>query len=73
MIYVLLGVGGTSPTDLERLAKQGSLDLPYSKEDREGLGGTRAIRFVSREMHVANREGHTYPFWRGEYCGLLLV
>ena len=43
-------------------AKQDSLDLQSSKEDREGLGDTRAIRFVSREMRVANREGRTYPF-----------
>jgi len=44
------------------LAKQGSLDLRSSKEDREGLGDTRAIQFVSREMRVANRGGRTYPF-----------
>ena len=53
---------GTSPTDLEQLAKQGSLDLRSSKEGPEGLGDTRAIPFVFREMRVANQEGRTYPF-----------
>jgi hypothetical protein len=59
MIYVLLGVGSMQ---LERLAKQRSLDLPYSWEGPGGLGGTRAILSVYRGIRVANQEGRTYPF-----------
>ena len=62
MIYVLLGVGSTSPTDLAGRAKPGSLDLLCLKEGHEGLGGSRAILSVYQGIRVANREERTYPF-----------
>ena len=61
MIYVLLGVG-TTAMQLEQWAKPGSLDLLYLKEGHGGLGGSRAIPFVFREIRVANREERTYPY-----------
>ena len=52
MIYVLVWV-----YLLAGSAKQGSLDLPYSKEDREELAGSRAIPFVF--------EGCVWPIGKG--------
>jgi hypothetical protein len=62
MIYVLLDVGGTSPTDLGRGAKRGSLGPQSPKEGRGGLGDSRATPVEPRGWGGANRGGCTYPF-----------
>jgi len=54
-------------------ATRGSLDLLCLKEGHGGLGGSRAIPFVFREMRVANREGRTYPFLRVTYYASPLI
>tara|TARA_B100000497_G_C7660578_1_gene397859 strand:- start:1524 stop:1724 length:201 start_codon:yes stop_codon:yes gene_type:complete len=58
MIYVLLGVGSMQ---LERLAKQRSLDLRSPWEDPLEPGDTRANPFVFRGIRGANLEERTYP------------